>query len=120
MTVASDIEAVRNNGSLNDAQKRAAIYQIKTVALLDVIINGKPAPGPIPPLLGRTFTQNGTTYNVQGARAGANNELLIVIAINGAAHKLVITNPPTIPASITGNEKQDLIQAAMEMLEGFD
>jgi hypothetical protein len=119
MAIADDIAAIDADGNLTAEQKRAAKYDVKNLALLDVILNGKPAPGPIPPLLGREFTQDGKTYRVDAASATAGGALRLIVTINGAQHQLVITNPPTLPRVITGSEKQDLIQAAVEMLDGF-
>ena len=120
MTVASDLAAVEANSGLTDEQKRAARYDIKNVALIDVILNGKPSPNPIPPLINRTFTAHGgKTYTVRSAVATTDKALKIMVEINGTPHMLFIKNPPCLPQSITGNEKQDLIQAAIEMMEGF-
>lgn len=126
MTVVSDVAAIRARGDLTEDEKRSQIYTVKTVALLDVINNGKPAPGPIPALLGRIFTPTigGYTIRINTARMTAEASLELSVTFNAntaqaVTHFITIVNPPVIPRSVTGNEKQDLITAAAEMLEGF-
>jgi len=124
MAIPDDIAAVRGNQSLTADEKRSQIYTIKTTALLDVILNGKPAPGPIPPLLGRTFTKDGVDYHVNSATITPETALEVSVTFTRApaepvTHTIIYVNPPVLPRIITGNEKQDLIQAAIEMMEGF-
>jgi hypothetical protein len=124
MPLVDDIAAVRANGNLTDREKDLAVYSIKTTALIDVILNGKPAPNPIPPLLNRTFTLNGVSYLTRAARDIGDGTLELIVTFTRApaqpvTHTIRIVNPPVLPRSLTGNEKQDLIQAASEMLEGF-
>ncbi len=121
MPIVSDIAAIRARGDLNDDQKRGLIYEAKGTALLDVILNGKPAPQPIPALLGRTFTlETGTTVRVNAASLLPDMVLELNVTFNGSVtHTIRITNPPVLPKVMTGDEKRDLIQAATEMLEGF-
>jgi len=124
MAILDDITAVRDDADLSDDQKRAAIYAIKSSALIDVIWNGKPAPNPIPPLIRQQFTENGLGIYIHHAVQTADNDLRIEVTLTRAPAlpvtlTIVIRNPPVLPRQITGNEKQDLIQAAVEMLEGF-
>jgi hypothetical protein len=124
MPLVDDIAAVRANGNLTDREKDLAVYTLKTTALIDVIRNGKPAPNPIPALLGRTFTLNGVSYRINGVKEGVNSSLIVNVTFTRApaaavTHDIIIVNPPVLPKVLTGNEKQDLIQAASEMLEGF-
>jgi hypothetical protein len=97
-------------------------------ALLDVILNGKPAPQPIPPIIDRTFTLDGTTILVNAAslvpRLNAEGETVEALFIDvtltrgpiTATHQFFFINPPVIPRSESGNERQDLIQAASEII----
>jgi hypothetical protein len=120
MAILDDIAAIKNDGTRSEEQKRKDIYALKCTALLDVILNGKSPPNPIPPLLDRTFNYNGKTVMVTGASQYESNgvpQLLVDIVLNGKSHQVHITNPPVIPATTTGNEKQDLIQTAIEILD---
>ena len=99
-----------------EEEERAARYSLKGSALVDVINNGKTAPNPIPPLVGRTFTMSGKTITIHAASLRADLRLFIDVTINGVRNQYVITNPPVIPRTISGNERQDLIQAASEMI----
>lgn len=130
MTVRTDIAAIRADGTKTERQKELAVYAYKNAQLRDVIVNGKPAPNPIPPLLNRTFTQNGIDVRVNGCslvnRLGDDGATVEVLYINVTltpqatgipiTHQLFLVNPPVIPESETGNEKQDLIAAATEIL----
>lgn len=128
MAIADDIAAIRADTNKTARRQSLDIYSLKATALLDVILNGKPAPNPIPPVLNRTFTLDGTTIRVNAAsivsRQGSDGETVPVLFIDvtltrGAVtvtHQLFITNPPVIPKSPSGNERQDLIQAASEIL----
>jgi hypothetical protein len=128
MTLISDIAAIRADGTKTDREKNVAIYALKGTALLDVILNGKPSPNPLPPLINRTFTLNGvtirvntaSTYTKTGADGVAVPILFVDVTLNSTVtHQVHITNPPILPRVITGVEKQDLIQAASEILAGL-
>jgi hypothetical protein len=117
MSLVGDIAAIYADGTKTDDQKRLAVYSLKGTALIDVIMNGKPAPSPIPPLINRTFTLDGKTVRINAATLLPNQSLMISITLNGTVnHTNIITNPPILPRVTTGNEKQDLIQAVSEML----
>lgn len=126
MPVVNDIAAVHANQSLNADEKREQIYGIKTTALIDVILNGKPAPQPVQPLLGRSINQKDFTFRINSAQATPENSLLLNVTFTKppappVIRLITIVNPPVLPTQATrsGNEKQDLIQAVSEMLEGF-
>jgi hypothetical protein len=106
-----------------------AIYQLKVAAWRDVIVNGKPAPQPVPPLLGRAYTVDGLTIEVKvcsvGSRLANDGETLPYLYLDivftraplqPVQHQYKIQDPPPLPKNPTGSEKQDLIQAAMEFL----
>ena len=123
MPLIDEITAVRES-NLPDDEKRKAIYDVKSFALVDVIYNGKPAPGPIPPLIQRQFTlASGVGVYLHKAEVLDSGALRLQVTLtkNGVSdtHTITIVNPPVLPRQITGNEKQDLITAASEMLEGF-
>ena len=95
-----------------------------------MVINGKPAPNPIQPLINRTFTLDGTSILINAclivSRADADGDLVPILFIDvtltrapspAITHQVYYTNPPVIPRSETGDQKQDLIQAASELLE---
>lgn len=121
MALVDDIAAIRNDPNKTDAQKRSEVYQLKGTALIDVIYNGKPAPNPLPPLIHREFTKDGITIFVNYAKMITNDILLVNVTVTRPLQQPVvwdlrITNPPVLPRQITGNEKQDLIDAAFEMV----
>jgi hypothetical protein len=120
MAIADEIAAIRADGNRTDNQKRLDIYNLKIEALRDVILNGKPAPNPIPPLINRTFTLDGVTIRVNACSIVVKSGtpmLFIDVTLNGSVtHQVYYTNPPVIPRSPTGNERQDLIAAASEIL----
>lgn len=121
MPLLDDLSAVRDDPTLTDAQKRHAIRGLKCTALVDVINNGKPAPNPIPPLIRRNFTVDGLTVYIHSAVMTADNDLRLEVTLTRApqmpvTRTVVVRNPPCLPRQITGNERQDLIQAAIEML----
>lgn len=149
MTIAQDLAAIDADGGLLPEHKRLAKYDVKGLALVDVITNGKPAPGPIPPLINRTFTANGMDITITKAvqvtgphfefcRKGNlwGNHLVVAAGAHALVLRMdlfragvrirrsdadveIITNPPVVPRVATGDEKQDLITAAVELLEGF-
>lgn len=128
MTIKDDVAAVRADGTKTKRQQDIDIYNLKLTALRDVIVNGKPAPNPIPPVLGRTFTLNGMDIHVNQcaivSRRGTDGVMVPMLYISvtltkssvSVTHQVYYVNPPVIPNSETGNEKQDLIQAASEMI----
>jgi hypothetical protein len=119
MALVDDIAAIRADQNKSEDQKRRDIYALKNLALVDVILNGKLAPNPIPPLINRDFTVDGKTVRVLAAQEVEKNGtpvLYVALTVNGNTHQVTITNPPILPKQITGNEKQDLIQAAVEIL----
>jgi hypothetical protein len=129
MAISDDIAAIRADNARSSRQKAVDIYTLKVAALRDAILNGKPAPNPIPPLLDRTFTLNGTTITVNGCslfnRLATDGtvvpQLYIRVTLTRAplapvTHDVFYTNPPVLPRSPTGNERQDLIQCASELL----
>lgn len=127
MTVASDIEAVLNDTTKNDREKQTSICQIKAAALADVILNGKAAPNPIPPLINREFTLDGRVITVTGC--AVINEptslgdmlpvLYIEMILDGVERRIRYVNPIVTPRNATGEERTDLIAAASEMLTQF-
>lgn len=124
MTIRDDIAAIRADNSKTEREQTLSIYQLKIDALRDVILNGKPAPNPIPPLINRTFTLNGTDIRVNACSIVVKNGvpmLFIDVTLTKApaapvTHQVYYTNPPVIPASETGNERQDRIQCVSELL----
>jgi hypothetical protein len=123
MALLDDIAAVLANGNLTDRQKDLAVYTLKNEALRDVIVNGKPAPQPIPPVLGREFTLDGTTIKVNVCAIVVRNGVSmlyidVTLTRNSITntHQVSYINPPVVPRSPSGNEKQDLIAAASEMI----
>lgn len=121
MAIATDIAAIRARTDMSEEQKRKTIYDLKGNALVDVIYNGS---GSIPPLIQRTFTTGGLTIYLHKAEVLANGALRIFVTLTRApglpkTEEIILVNPPVLPRSITGNERQDLIQAAVELLEGF-
>lgn len=128
MALKDDIAAIRADGTKTDRRRQLDIYNLKVGALHDVIVNGKPAPNPIPPLLNRTFTLDGTTIRVNACsivnRVGSDGEVVPTLYVDvtltrGAVtdtHQVYYVNPPILPRSESGNEKDDLIQAAAEII----
>jgi hypothetical protein len=128
MPIRDDIAAIRADNNRTERQKSLDIYQLKNAALLDVLWNGKPSPQPIPPVVGREFTLDGTTIRVNTAslvlRMATDGQLVEGLFIDvtltrgpiTVTHQVHYYNPPVIPGSPTGNERQDLIAAASEMI----
>lgn len=120
MTIRDDIAAIRADNNRTERQQTIDIYNLKIAALRDVILNGKPAPNPIPPLINRTFTLDGKTIRVNVCSIVTKNGvpmLFVDVTLNSSVtHQVYYTNPPVIPRSETGNERQDLIQCASELL----
>ena len=124
MGIVDDIAAIRARLDIDEDEKRPLIYALKVAALLEVIENGKPPPRPIRPLLGRTFTHNGVRVRINAVEVTAQPALKLDVTFRRApaaavTHQITIVNPPVLPRIRTGNEKEDLIQAIREMLEGF-
>lgn len=125
MALIDDIANIRARGDLTDEQKFRQISNIKSFALYDVIINGKPAPQPIPKLLGREFTtRDGVTVVINAAALVNEGDLMVTLTLtrppaNPVTHTVIFVNPPILPAIQTGDEKRDLITAASEMVEGL-
>lgn len=124
MAIRDQIAAIRADSNKTDRQQTIDIYQLKIDALRDVILNGKPAPNPIPPLINRTFTLDGTDIRVNTCSIVTKNGtpmLFIDVTLTKApaqpvTHQVYYTNPPVIPRTTSGNEKQDLIQCVSEVL----
>ena len=110
MSLRDDIEAVYADAALDDAQKRAAIYRIKTHALVAEIKRR---------LLDRPYTHNGASYRILEVMAGPADQLIFGVEVNGTKHTIHIVNPPLLPREPTGNERRDLRRAVREMLEGL-
>ena len=125
MAIVDDIAAIRSRQDLTDEQKSRQIATLKATALYDVIINGKPNPQPIPPLLNREFTtRDGVTVTCIAAALVNEGDLLLTLILtrppaNPVTRTVIFVNPPILPAILTGNEKRDLIAAASEMVEGL-
>jgi len=110
MSLRDDIEAVYADGTLDDAQRRAALYRIKTHGLLAEIRRR---------LLNRPYTHLGVSYRIVEVMAGPADQLIFGVEINGTRHTVNIINPPILPRNPTGNERRDLRRAVRQMLEGF-
>jgi len=110
MSLRDDIEAVYADATLDDAQRRAAVYRIKTHALVAEIRRR---------LLDRPYTHQGYNYLIREVMAGPADQLIFAVEIDGTKHTVHITNPPLLPRNPTGNERRNLRRAVREMLEGF-
>ena len=110
MSLRADIEAVYADATLDDAQIRAAVYRIKTHALVAEIKRR---------LLDRPYTHLGVSYRILEVMAGSADQLIFGVEVNGTKHTIHIVNPPLLPREPTGNERRDLRRAVREMLEGL-
>jgi len=110
MALRDDIAAVYADVTLDDDQKRALVYFIKTHALVDEIKRR---------LLDIPYKHNGVDYRILEVMAGPQRQLIMGVEINGERHTVHIVNPPLIPRNPTGNERRDLRRAVREMLEGI-
>jgi hypothetical protein len=108
------IASIYADQTLDDAQRRAAVYRFKAGILLDVLANGA---GPRTRLIGRAYTHKGAVYLINRAWAGPNNELMMDFVVNGMVHQIVIVNPPLTPREPTSDERSDMMTAVVEMLE---
>lgn len=97
MALADDVAAVRNNDTLTDAQKRAAIYQIKVDGLVSRLSS----------FAGQSWTLDSVTYQLQFVRAQTVNGVLLVeigvkrtrtgwVFDGGGIAQFRIVNPPII------------------------
>jgi len=110
MPLVDEIAAIR--ASRKD--ERAAtleIYALKTNALLNVIERGK------------IVAHKDYTFRINDARMIGEGRLFLDVTFARGpvtvTHQITITNPPVLPRERTGNERDDLITAVSEMLEGF-
>lgn len=110
MALRDEIAAVYADATLDDAQRRAALYRIKTHALVAEIRRR---------LLGVPYTHQGASYLIREVMAGPQDQLIFGILINGTKHTIHIVNPPLIPRNPSGNERRDMRRAVRQMLEGF-
>ena len=87
------------------------IYALKTNALLNVIERGK------------IVAHKDYTFRINDARMIGEGRLFLDVTFARGpvtvTHQITITNPPVLPRERTGNERDDLITAVSEMLEGF-
>ena len=116
MGIVDAIAKVRRRRSLDEDGKRKEIYRLKTAALIDVINDG---------LLGKKLTHKGTQFVINSVRATDQPALFLDVTFtrppaSPVTHQITIVNPPVLPREKSGNERQDLVQALHEMLEGFD
>ena len=110
MSLVDEIAKIR----ASKTDERAAtleIYALKTNALLGVIERG------------RTVAHKDYTFRINDARMIGEGRLFLDVTFargpSEVTHQITITNPPVLPRERTGNERDDLIAAISEMLEGF-
>lgn len=121
-----DIPAVLARGDLTAREKTRAIYALKVDSIANWLINGKPAPQPLPPVVGSTFTLNGVDYKVVRVAVeqipDGDGVPIKVLRIEGSAVKgaqrqsfqFRIVNPPVL----TRDLREHYIDAASEIIEG--
>lgn len=110
MSLVDEIAAIRASRKDERAQT-LEIYALKTNALLGVIERGK------------AVAHKDTTFRINDARMVGEGRLFLDVTFargpTEVTHQITITNPPVLPRERTGNERNDLITAISEMLEGF-
>ena len=121
MSIVDRIAAIRSRLDLDEDGKRPLIYAIKVAALLDVIEHGRPR---VRPLLGRSIKHKDYRFRINAVRVTEQPALWLDVTFtkppaSPVTHQITIVNPPVLPRVQTGNEKEDLITAIREMLEGF-
>src|SRR4051812_4726388 len=106
MALLADIAAIQADGTRTGRRQQLDVYDLKVAALRDALVNGKPAPSPIPPVVGRTFTLAGATIHVNAAsavrRTGADGQEVSALYIDvtvtrggsTATHQVTYVNPP--------------------------
>lgn len=113
MPIIDQIAAIRASAK-DEREQTLEIYALKTNALLDVIGTDR---------LGQTIEHNGFTFRINDARMVGEGRLFLDVTFargpNEVTHQITITNPPILPRERSGNEKQDMISAISEMVEGF-
>ena len=109
MSLRDEIAAVYASSD-NDDAKRAAVYRIKTGALVAEIKRR---------LLDRPYTHAGASYLIREVMAGPADQLIVAVEVNSEKHTVHVVNPPLLPRQPTGNERRDLRRAVREMLEGL-
>jgi hypothetical protein len=116
MSLVSDIQAVRANGSLSDAEKRAQVYAIKCNAIIDRIGAARPS------MIGRAFTvgELAITLTQQPTYDAATGRLTVWVSAkrNGVdivfppdALPFMYVNPPVIHNSV-----ESPLDAAKQMI----
>lgn len=111
MPLVEDIARIRASRKDERAQT-LEIYALKTNALLGVIERGK------------AVAHKDYTFRINDARMVGEGRLFLDVTFwrgpsGEVTHQITITNPPVLPRERTGNERNDLITAISEMLEGF-
>ncbi len=112
MPIVDDIAEIRARPGLDEDERRRLVYGLKVAALLNVI--------PI----GKTISHQGVYLRINKAEATAQPALFLDVTFTKppaepVTHQITIVNPPVLPRQPSGNERNDLIQALREMLEGF-
>ena len=110
MSARDAIAAIHADETLDDAEKRARVYRLKTALLVDVLREGA---GPRARLIGRAYTHKGIVHLINSAWAGPHDELMLDVVIGGVVHQVVIVNPPLIPRAPVGDERHDAMTAVV-------
>ena len=110
MPLVDDIAAIRASRK-DEREQTLEIYGLKTNALLNVIERGK------------VVAHKDYTFRINDARMVGEGRLFLDVTFARGpvqvTHQITITNPPVLPRERTGDERNDLITAISEMLEGF-
>jgi hypothetical protein len=126
MDVWDTLAAIDADATLSDEEKKRARYAAKAWAIADIINFGKPAPNPVPAVIGNTYRLDGVDFTVffaaQEERNGTPVLRIVMLAkrvADGATlisprDDLIFVNPPTL----TRTRSKDLAGAAREMLAG--
>lgn len=113
MSLVDEIARIIAQPDLDEDERRSRIYALKANALRDVV----------QPYLGRTVAHDGYTFRINSVEVTPQHRLALDVTFargpNTVTHQIIITNPPVLPRQRTGNERNDLLTAISEMLEGF-
>jgi len=111
MTLVEAIASIQSQHDLSEDERRQRTYALKANALRSVIE------------LGREVEHDGFTFRINKAEVTPQQRLFLDVTFargpTEVTHQITITNPPVLPRERTGNERNDLISAISEMLEGF-
>lgn len=123
MTLVADIVTINARIDITAAEKRRQVYQLKCDTIVSWLVNGKPAPQPLPSPIGSTWTLNGVAFTLYAAQVGtgASGDPVLKVRLRALRGTTLIISPidwVTIvnPPVLTTDGREQLIDVAKEVL----